>query len=68
MIPPLETNSGGLAKDMTLRDAVAIFALSGLSAAFARVERRGKETQAEADVRWAWERASAFMIERERGE
>lgn len=63
--PPLETNSGGLAKDMTLRDWFAGQCLIGMISAKCVEGLEYSETAIAED---AYLIADALLIERERGE
>lgn len=69
MIPPLETNSGGLAKDMTLRDW---FAAQAMTAIIAKLPFQELPAHAwspyEKTAIGAYDYARHMMIERERGE
>jgi len=51
---------------MLLRDYFAGPALAGLCGAVGRVEPRHREPQENADARWAYARATAMLIEREK--
>jgi len=69
MPPPLETNSGGLAKDMTLRDWFAGQAIVGVMLNFSGNNwHNPNEYQIERFAETAGRVANALLIERERGE
>lgn len=65
MVAPLETNSGGLAKDMTLRDWFAGCIANGMAAHSGTAG--GCFGPGDIAMR-SYEVANSMMIERERGE
>lgn len=67
--PFQETSYGASGPEygMTLRDWFAGQALNGAAGCVRSIIRLDRETQAQADARWSYERADAMLAAREQG-